>query len=241
MCQTEVPDVLYRYHKSSDWKYLFEERTIRFTPLAEFNDPFEGKPAISSNYKKKSSKPSNGFYDGLTKSHGALCLTQNKNNILMWSHYAEAHKGFIVEFDIADLYSKIDGNILYDLSPIRYQEERPCIEKDDLIEQKNHSFLTKCVLTKGTFWKYEQEWRGLISFLGRHAQKINPIQPVGPSSIRSVIFGMSMPESDIQKRCRTLRGMDEYAHVKFQKAMMHDDKYEIIIEDITDSFWCLNY
>ena len=57
MCQKEVPDVLYRYHKPTDWKYLFEERTMRFTPLAEFNDPFEGKPATNLIY----TKPENVF------------------------------------------------------------------------------------------------------------------------------------------------------------------------------------
>lgn len=30
---------------------------------------------------------------------GVLCLTEKKDNLLMWSHYANSHKGFCIKFD----------------------------------------------------------------------------------------------------------------------------------------------
>ncbi len=29
---------------------------------------------------------------------GILCFTEKNDNLLMWSHYANSHKGFVLEF-----------------------------------------------------------------------------------------------------------------------------------------------
>ena len=58
-------------------------------------------------------KPSQKFIDGMEKvrrirnqelraqisQRGVACFTTELNNILMWSHYADGHKGFCLEFD----------------------------------------------------------------------------------------------------------------------------------------------
>jgi|SRR5580658_5344823 hypothetical protein len=33
--------------------------------------------------------------------HGVLCLSEAPANLLMWAHYADSHRGFVVEFDPA--------------------------------------------------------------------------------------------------------------------------------------------
>lgn len=57
-----------------------------------FNDPFDGRIVETPIIQKHSFKAEN-----------VLCLSEEKDNLLMWAHYADGHRGFCVEFtDYAD-------------------------------------------------------------------------------------------------------------------------------------------
>ncbi len=93
------------------------------------------------------------------------CFTENLYSTLMWSHYADSHKGFAIEYRALDLYPEI--------LPVRYSPER--IDASDLVfyylsyklssEYRMHSELkdlllpTKILTNKTMDWKYEKEWR----------------------------------------------------------------------------------
>ena len=59
---------------------------------------------------------------------GILCFTQRKDNLLMWSHYSNSHKGFVLEFfpehnffDNRETQNQIAGH----LKEVRYTLKRP--------------------------------------------------------------------------------------------------------------------
>lgn len=293
MCQKEVPEILYRYHKASDWNHIFEKRTLRFSRLSKFNDPFEGKPStnlvyntsekagigyrqfeerllaqrgmslypsapgisnfllnqasfavLSGNVAKKNERYlRKGFHNILTnKNYGALCLTENITNILMWAHYAEAHRGFIIGFNVENIFSDLEG-LKKDLSEINYVEKRPSLSMDDIIDngdtEERLEFFKKCFFTKSVLWEYEQEWRLLISFLRNDGSNVDELIPLSPLSVAYVIFRMEMSEDTIKEKCRNVRSTEEYSHVKLKRAIMHDTDYAVVIEDINDEFFLL--
>lgn len=41
-----------------------------------------------------------GLTEGISKQFGILCLTAEPNHELMWTHYAEGHTGFLIEFHV---------------------------------------------------------------------------------------------------------------------------------------------
>lgn len=93
------------------------------------------------------------------------CLCTNHKNRLMWSHYADSHKGFCVEYD----FSGTDEQTLSKLPlPIIYTEERPLIPWKPALDNTKENIdeataqLTLGLLTKDQDWKYENEWRILI-------------------------------------------------------------------------------
>jgi hypothetical protein len=109
-------------------------------------------------------------------------FTTSNSNLLMWSHYGDAHKGICVEFDATMI--PICG-----ARRVKYQEEYPEMEypppEDDLIH--------RVVLTKSTHWGYEEEFRSL------HTPDTDPILPASgnslylpPESVTGVFFGASM-------------------------------------------------
>ncbi|MBU3198509.1 DUF2971 domain-containing protein [Clostridium estertheticum] len=84
-------------------------------------------------------------------------LTEVKNSILMWSHYANEHKGFCIEYNVLELLD-IKKNELY---PIIYNNELPdiTITRSDNLEESILNTIIKASLTKATDWSYENEWR----------------------------------------------------------------------------------
>lgn len=88
----------------------------------------------------------------LRKQMGIFCMTSERDDILMWSHYAEAHTGFCLEFKT--------GNAFFSRAlPIEeegYKPDRPCL---NLIERPDRDKIVQALLTKAIDWKYENEWR----------------------------------------------------------------------------------
>lgn len=99
----------------------------------------------------------------------SLC-TDHKNR-LMWSHYADNHKGFCIEYDFGADVLKDSGVIVF---PVVYSSMRPKIPYETLLlsekptlknvnSQNIHERIFLSMLTKDKIWSYEREWRILIS------------------------------------------------------------------------------
>lgn len=174
-------------------KKFFEDPLLRLTPTSDFNDPFDSVPSKEAILKKlaflscedgeeyKEAKPElfdkmhtekadvQGDLDGL----GVLCLSEDYHNLLMWSHYADEHKGIVVGFDCDDdwLDYRPCKEILSDWSvnrytpiPVKYRGRRPGVDLDDefIYEYSNCNFVINSALTKSNDWIYEKEHRSLI-------------------------------------------------------------------------------
>lgn len=90
---------------------------------------------------------------------GVLSLSKTYNNILMWSHYAEYHKGFVVGFryDMAEL---VDTQLPFELPvlPVNYSNERKHFNY--FVDERDYD-VAGALLTKSDDWKYEEEVRVL--------------------------------------------------------------------------------
>lgn len=99
------------------------------------------------------------------------CFSEKPDSILMWSHYANKHTGFCVEYDLAKCTSLSAKMLLF---PVIYTEERATIPMSLInFEDPTHpktadldkfapDFVVS-LLTKSKIWDYENEWR-IIEF-----------------------------------------------------------------------------
>lgn len=99
------------------------------------------------------------FSGGLVSGLGVVSLSRDPTNILMWSHYAEHHKGFVVELRIS-MDAPVD--LLEGIMPLPvvYQVERPVVDWAAEFD------VAQYFLTKSPDWKYEQEERILTTWDG---------------------------------------------------------------------------
>jgi hypothetical protein len=94
----------------------------------------------------------------LTKG-GVCCFSEKKDDILMWSHYSDSHKGFCLEFDTNyDPFSKAKKvNYSFDFPIIDPLILLPYNDRYKLSERKEE--FMKMITTKFKCWEYEKEWR----------------------------------------------------------------------------------
>ena len=95
-----------------------------------------------------------------------LCLSEKSDNLLMWSHYADCHKGVVLRFSCIPELDSVWGAA----EKVRYQQEMPrLISQDEMVltltgefDLSEQHLLNKVVLTKAADWSYEAEWRVVL-------------------------------------------------------------------------------
>jgi hypothetical protein len=94
-----------------------------------------------------------------------FCVTESCDNVVMWSHYAEEHRGVVFKLACID---EIDNTLLAAM-PVRYTENFLDFPPADryvrhLMEEEPFDMVGLCweiCRTKHSDWSYEREWRAL--------------------------------------------------------------------------------
>ena len=124
---------------------------------------------------------------------GIYSLTSDCENIVMWSHYANSHKGFCVGFETKKLNEsfKIIFNqtgLIIDLYKVEYQKEYPKLMIQDFEKNDPEELIIKPLIIKSEYWKYEKEYRLILT------NNVNlPVQ-LYEGIIIKVILGCKMPD-----------------------------------------------
>lgn len=85
------------------------------------------------------------------------CLSEKKDSILMWSHYADNHKGICIEYDFRPLgYRDLAKRFLY---PVNYVNSVFDATKYFLPDAALPNIVCYAAITKSEDWSYEYEWR----------------------------------------------------------------------------------
>ncbi len=122
----------------------------------------------------------------LNKRIGILSLTKNSSNLLMWSHYANSHKGYVLGFNACHEFffkEAYDGS---DTTPnnVLYTSQR------NVIKNENQDFYEKIFCEKPVDWAYEEEVRIFRSFT-------NNTKISGYDSSRFPIYLIDLPKDSI--------------------------------------------
>lgn len=141
---------------------MFDDFSLRATQKGGLNDPFELNPAeetINSIIKQNSG---DNIFDDITSFRdqiyltdtGIISFTENYNNLLMWSHYANEHRGLVIEFDHIKLLNYFINKLGKEL-PI----ERVQYNRERFSPLRTGSNNSEMYLTKSDDWIYEKEHR----------------------------------------------------------------------------------
>ncbi|UIP30411.1 DUF2971 domain-containing protein [Photobacterium sp. TLY01] len=131
-----------------------------------------------------------------SKNYAVMCFSEIHDHGLMWSHYADEHKGIVITFE------RTEDNMLGRSScrPVRYSRHYPRITHEEYWKSRqfatgehpqDHDVLSMCLFTKYEDWFYEKEWRDVIHNSDGTGQLIEL-----DAKIKGVFFGCRTPEED---------------------------------------------
>ncbi len=122
---------------------------------------------------------------------GVCCFCESCDCTLMWSHYADSHKGFCLEFDTAfDPFSKARS--------ITYTDDFPVFSVVDMLFSPDKVDSLSMLFTKAECWKYERE-RRIHSYADTTHQ-------YPQESLKAVYLGACMLDENKTKIRAVLRG-----------------------------------
>lgn len=139
---------LYKFYGAGRALENLKQRRLKISTIEELNDPFEFN---SISFPDSSSRKIwNAARQKLSKRTGVICFCRSWSNPVIWSHYADSHKGLALGFDVAaDL-----------VVPVKYRKTRlryPNLSQSDT--NQLFSFIGKSIASKFDHWAYEDEVR----------------------------------------------------------------------------------
>lgn len=232
----------------------FRENYLWFSKPKFFNDPFDCNMEVIKYYNNFlnsintiAEKADDLIING-TKEFGICCFSETNNNIHMWSHYADSHKGICIEYDSSefnDYFSQLLKCRCY-LKPVDYKVK--LINLDGDIEWTKHSefseykriasiikdpkeldvLFEKLLLQKNEgIWSNERELRLIIGGLARQNNKDRELPfgykiPFRRDMIKGVIFGVNTPDS-LKSEVKKIFGTE----IQYQEAKLDFERWEL--------------
>lgn len=163
--------------------------------------------------------------DKINEIFGISCFAKRNDNILMWSHYADKHTGFCVEYDLSKMKSQEAKLMLY---PVIYSKKRPLLPlsmfdfsniKDVKVAEGVFPYadIAESLLTKSAIWQYEEEWRIIHTLSNLDEQRL----------FEDIITGVYLGASISEENEKIIREKANHKGVPIKRMRLLEDKYEL--------------
>ncbi len=160
------------------------------------------------------------------KNRGVSCFSKKFNDMLMWSHYADSHRGICIGFELSLLYLNINSLYMEKMIvPVDYVKE---LEPINYYNHKIESVI-RWLKTKSEVWSYEEEVRIIVNHLDFNGND-KVIQTVNKDVFHSVYLGVNLSaehQRDIMKTCKT-----EYKKINLLKISADDTHFKLNANNI---------
>ncbi len=159
---------------------------------------------------------------------GICSFSTELSNTLMWSHYADHHRGVAIHYDFPISFLDNPDEIL-GVAPVDYEGNSVSdwIREQATLFHTNHfEFVTellKRVLTaKAPAWSYEREGRIIRPKTGSY--------PVPRSTLKGITFGLRMEQAD-ENLIRSIAAK-YFEGIQFSRVVRTGSDFGIDVEDV---------
>lgn len=144
--------LVYYYTNEKFGREDLQLERIKVSDATDLNDPFDHMPMDMSDAAFRAAVRQS--LPQLAQHQGFICLSRIYTSVLMWSHYADKHKGVCLGFEVPDgalteikyVPKRIYGHVAANNTPTEAEQE----------------YFLRIVSTKHVGWSYEQEMRFFI-------------------------------------------------------------------------------
>lgn len=164
-------------------------------------------------YEKQAMAVAQAELEKVRRSSGLLCLSSRSEHMLLWSHYANSHRGIALRFRP----EKGDG-FFERACEVTYQRAR---EKLNFVLHDTMTLHKLGLLTKADFWSYENEWR----IVGQPGSKGGHKFPA--ASLDGIILGAKISEEDEREVREWVSNSGR--SVEWLRAKVHNEEFRLDI------------
>lgn len=172
-------------------KQAIELKGINVEKVAPYLQPLI--EAATKRFKESLDYQNNAWFKAMQKSR-VFCVTEAKDNLLMWSHYAQDHTGIV--FELENINKK--NNLLSQIKKVNYKDKPiSYFSLEELIKwtlfQVEPDYSKVMYAThawhKSLHWEYEQEWRviEICDELDKHNLHLD--RQFTPTQLKSITLG----------------------------------------------------
>jgi hypothetical protein len=130
-------------------------RRLKISRIVDLNDPFELLPIDTRDKSVRSAV--RATREGIDKTTGLICFSSAWTNPVLWSHYADKHRGMALGFEVPDNY----------VIPVNYADKLVKADIDEIATATDvdltSDFVRTLLATKFIDWQYESESRVFLS------------------------------------------------------------------------------
>jgi hypothetical protein len=240
----DIPGTLYKYEQVNlQTLRNLKNQTIYLGAPRNFNDPYDcaiGAPlsdltdqglerllegrrvnapndTLKTMFKDGAVKTIQELTERFLNERGVSCFTENPDNLLMWSHYADGGRGMCLAFSTAEkLFEKA--------RKVTYSSSIPSLDLESILCDKQYDPLIELYRTKSSHWSYEKEWRVIH-------EKAGTCWTYESSSLEAVYFGPSVPDDLLQIALVMLMGQN--STVRFYRGRRSDTDFRMLFDSFT--------
>ena len=168
------------------------------------------------------------LYEALNRGVGILSLSEIPDDPLMWAHYGDSHRGFVIGFNEKHSFfcrRRSENDEFYFLRKVVYADLPPATS---ILGVEGNSLF----ITKGTKWSYEREWR-MLAPLEDSSRSIEvggesvQLFAVPPEILKSVVFG-ARASAELECSVRDALGTNaNLSHVLLSRATLDMDSQQV--------------
>lgn len=172
------------------------------------SEVYQTSLTVAQNIKDGVDKFNRAIHNHLCHSQ-VFCISEQHNNIVMWSHYADEHRGVVFKLRCIDA---LDNRLLA-ARKVTYTESFLSFPNAD--EYAKHltgeqpidmvALSWNAAFTKHLDWSYEKEWRVHIPLLNESAGDGYAVYDEDPQIFEAVYLGCRMAEEQIQTIVKAIR------------------------------------
>ena len=159
----------------------------------------------------------------IAKEDRIFCVTEENDNLLMWAHYADEHKGAVMKFKCIPEKE----TALCVALPVQYSDKVPMLIPEQMFQDNNtiiRLILNELLLTKSIDWAYEKEWRVIL--LKQCSGQDFDLRGIFEEEIESIYLGCRMENEDKKEITDIVR--NKRKNVKIYETQKSNNEFKVI-------------
>lgn len=224
-----MPITLYKFMSAEHAKDSIDRQRIKLSTISDLNDPYEMVPSVvdgagSSIYP--TARVRSLMQATASRKCGMICMSKVVDDVLLWSHYGDKHKGMALAFNFPVNSGVVEMKYVH--QPVAIDLSGDCGRS----QKQDDAFA--CLLTqKYDGWKYEEECRFILD-LPDTREDGHYWKELTPDFLAGVVLGCLCAdnETDIESRL-TSHGFVSAAGA-VSRVRMHPTQFKMEMPPRTD-------